>query len=1162
MSISLDKFKYGNVLQGALELFGSLGIKLVTPSDCPFNLRRMIAEPSIAVSDVLDKIEDVYFVGTIDDKALHGEDESLSLDDEIIRIDEHYKGMMVFAVDVKDDANITRTDIATLTRALNRMSKAAPVALIARYGDKISFSICERTAYKQGGHTGEKAGRVSILRDIDIENTHRGHIDILEMMRTGGITTFDELYAKWLEVFSSDTLTKRFYQELSNWYALAIDVIRFPNDLSTTDDDQKFNHEGAIRLITRLIFVWFLKQRKLIPAEFFDPQFVGEKLLKEFDPHKPEGLFSESARNSHYYRGILQNLFFATLNCPLTKDGKKELTERRFKDGRSQYNVNNLMRYRDLFRDPDLFVEMCNTVPFLNGGLFDCLDEKGKDGMYYDGFSERQDSIAQLCVPDYLFFSDNIKADLSGFYDDSKQKNVTVRGLIDIFNRYQFTVEENTPLDQEVALDPELLGKVFENLLASFNPETKTTARKQTGSFYTPREIVQYMVDESLVAHLKRVVDPDLEAEYRKLLSYTDEQINLSDQQKKAIMQGLYNCKILDPACGSGAFPMGILQQMVHILTKIDPDNTQWKDMLLDIAISETSDAYRTSSDAERQEAIIDIEKSFNAKINRPDYARKLYLIENCIYGVDIQPIAIQISKLRFFISLVIDQITNDDPADNYGIRPLPNLEAKFVAANSLRSISRAMTLGDTEEVKTLKDELKRLNHKIFGVKSWSTKKRLQAKLSETRQQLVDELIAVGLYSESESSALASWDMFDQNHHADFFDPEWMFGIKDGFDIVIGNPPYISVRTKDFDSTLKPYYKANFQLAVGQYDLYILFIERGRNLLSKHGALCYIVPSRLLSNENFMVARDYLEANIPVQIFVDTKAPFESANVEANIMLCINNHFNEDVKSYIFDLVSKRFSFNTTISRNRIKMMPFHIFPFVYDEMTLNAFSKMQDTAHKTLEEYLDITRGFECGYKDASISSSPSPNKLIKAEAIKPFVLEVNSYLYCLPDFSNTTKFKTLDVFKDTPRLLTKFCSGTIEFAVDYDGYFNTNSVYNCLLKDKSDLLFLLGILNSKCTTFWFNVGFMNIDGIFPHIQKNQLEAIPVPNCQPNIRKKIETISSDILTSLSNGIMPINDIIQLDLLVYHLYGLSYDEVLVVDPQPPFSREDYENFSI
>ena len=493
------------------------------------------------------------------------------------------------------------------------------------------------------------------------------------------------------ERFSVEVLTKAFYQELSDWYAWAVKIIRFPSKLDDKNDDDKYNAEAAIRLVTRLIFVWFLKQKQLIPEEFFDEDYIRENLIEDFNPNTKVDLFYKSYE-SKYYKAILQNLFFAMLNSPITKEGDSELSERHFRSGRGDYDNNKLMRYETMFKNPQLFIDLANrTVPFLNGGLFDCLDDKDNKN-YVDGFSDREEVKKSLVVPDYLFFGEEVgkNIDLSEWYGDKKKKRVSASGIIDILKRYNFTVEENTPFDQEVSLDPELLGKVFENLLASYNSETQTTARKQTGSFYTPRDIVQYMVDESLVAHLKRIVGEELEAEYRKLISYVVEEYLLTDAQKQQVMEAIYHCKILDPACGSGAFPVGMLQQMVHILSKLDPINELWKKMMLDKAVNESRTAFQAESREEREERLKDIENSFDENLNNPDYARKLYLIENCIYGVDIQPIAIQISKLRFFISLVVDQKTTTDPANNFGIRPLPNLEAKFVAANSLIPLAKA----------------------------------------------------------------------------------------------------------------------------------------------------------------------------------------------------------------------------------------------------------------------------------------------------------------------------------------------------------------------------------------------------------------------------------------------------------------------------------------
>jgi len=209
-------------------------------------------------------------------------------------------------------------------------------------------------------------------------------------------------------------------------------------------------------------------------------------------------------------------------------------------------------------------------VPFLNGGLFDCLDKI--DGEYIDGFS--RNPAKQAVIPDYLFFEDKEqKVDLSSYGIGS---NKTVRGLIEILNSYNFTIDENTPIDKEVALDPELLGKVFENLLASFNPETATTVRKATGSYYTPREIVDYMVETSLAEYLKEKLPNIAEEKLKLLLSYSDEVLEFSEAEKQLIISAIDEIKVIDPACGSGAFPMGILQRLVYVLQKLDPANKYW----------------------------------------------------------------------------------------------------------------------------------------------------------------------------------------------------------------------------------------------------------------------------------------------------------------------------------------------------------------------------------------------------------------------------------------------------------------------------------------------------------------------------------------------------------------------------------------------------------
>ncbi|MCR4808614.1 MAG: Eco57I restriction-modification methylase domain-containing protein [Prevotella sp.] len=819
--------------------------------------------------------------------------------------------------------------MATLTRGFNRIAAAQPVVLFIKQGDRLALSTCERSEYTQQWRDGEKLGKVSMLRNINCRETHRGHIDILESIGDKAYPNFEELYKHWMQVFSSELLTKKFYGELSDWYAWAVQVARFPNDLATTADDEKFNHESCIRLITRLIFVWFLKQKHLIPEEFFDEQYIKNHFIKEFDPHTRKTLFYD-AEQSKYYRLILQNLFFAMLNRPIVPEGKDTPNNRRFRgDGqrgylRSDYNVNNLMRYKSDFKEggADKFLKMANThVPFLNGGLFDCLDDKPKN-LYYDGFSERKESLEQLYLPDWLFFGDEVgrSIDLSQWYGDTKKRSVSARGIIDILKKYNFTIEENTPLDQEVSLDPELLGKAFENLLGAYNPETKETARNQSGSFYTPREIVQYMVDETIVAYLKQACGGELESQYRSLLSYATEDTQLSKEQRLSIMHALYNCRVLDPACGSGAFPMGVLQQLVHILRQLDPANEMWKEYMIDLAIEQSRKAFTTDVEEERKTSLADIEEAFNQNINDPDYARKLYLIEHCIYGVDIQPIAVQISKLRFFISLVVDQKPTNDATNNFGIRPLPNLESKFVAANTLIPVKYNASLVESNEgVIKHKNTLKELNHKIFLAKRNIDKHNIKDKIKATRKALAQAIEDTGFVGHSEAEQLAGWDMFDQNTSCTYFDAEWMFGMKGGFDIVIGNPPYVQLQNNGGELA-HMYEECGYSTFARTGDIYCLFYERGWQMLKKHGHLCYITSNKWMRAGYGDKTREFFANKTNPMLLIDFAGVkiFESATVDTNIFLfaksdnqhetvcAVTNKQNKDSVKNLSDFVQQQ----------------------------------------------------------------------------------------------------------------------------------------------------------------------------------------------------------------------------------------------------------------
>ena len=967
--------------------------------------------------------------------------------------------------------------------------------------------------------------------------------------------------------FSVETLTQDFYRELSDWYAWAIKIIRFPNDIKNEKDDDKYNHESAIRLITRLIFVWFLKQRHLIPDEFFDQEYIANNLIENFCPHQKDGLFGFKSHESVYYKAILQNLFFAMLNSPITKEGSTKPTERRFRNGRGDYDNNKLMRYERYFLNPQLFVDLANsTVPFLNGGLFDCLDDKDK-GIYYDGFSDRKEVGSKLIFPDYLFFGEEAgkNIDLSEFYGDKRKKRVSARGIIDILKRYNFTVEENTPFDKEVSLDPELLGKVFENLLAAYNPETQSTARKQTGSFYTPREIVQYMVDESLVAHVKRIVGEDIEPEFRRLLQYTDDPVDLSPEQRKSIMQSLYECRILDPACGSGAFPMGMLQQMVHILGRIDPENVEWKKMMMDMAVGETTEAFQADSKEERQELLADIERSFDENINRPDYARKLYLIEHCIYGVDIQPIAIQISKLRFFISLVVDQRTNNDPADNFGIRPLPNLEAKFVAANTLIGLAKKdATLFDTDAIKEKEQTLKLAKHKIFSAKTIRTKRKYRQLVKDLRHELANMMEKTGAVGCEEARQLASWDMFDQNASSSFFDPQWMFDVKEGFDIVIANPPYVLLQNSDISIETQNNLKETYCVAQYKVDLYHLFIERGGKLLDTNGFLCYITSSTFLTNTYTEKLRQFMLDGFSVSFIVN----IEDSVFEACVNTCIIGMARD--RSASNELVYYKGVLKPNFIASELSICPqieyLHanlciIQPMGnYDDNLI--MSKIEDNS-APLKNYALVKFGMQLRNRKiypTDVITNPD------CEELTPFhrkCLTGKDIMECYSVYNNRYCYFNREakcggcwdesVQNAKVKILIRQVGAIPVCGIDVNGYAVLNSAFMVIAHSINHYA-LLGLLNSKVLKYYWSKKFEDKRKAFPKIKGSYIELLPIIKINDDY---FNSLVKKIVSMRKEGDNCVKEINEMNLMVYKLYNLTYDEVKVVDPETTITEEEY-----
>jgi tRNA1(Val) A37 N6-methylase TrmN6 len=917
--MNLNIFNTANLFEAATNLFQQLGIKLNSNTAEPLPVKDLLKQ-HYKDNDTFKAIGKTYFIGIIDNTVFQATgmfDVNYSYKEALQQGDKNYDGLMLFALEISKQP--TRTEISDLTRTFNRISQKMPVALVLKYktGNVACFSIAisERFKYKQNWRQGEKAGKVIILRDIHTETAHAGHERILlDLVKPVGVTSYDQLHQHWLQVLDVNILNKKFFQDLANWYFWAMDNVSFPDDLEKKKDVRIATN--LIRLITRVVFIWFIKEKSLVPSALFNTAHL-DKILKDFNKNK---------KSQNYYHAILQNLFFGTLNQKM--DERKFAKKGDIKTNKEEYGVKNLFRYADLFTISEKeAMQLFKDVPFLNGGLFDCLDKPDEEGKiaYVDGFSRNPKK--QATVPDYIFFGEEREVDLNDIYA-TKNKKYKSRGLINLLESYKFTVAENTPIEEEIALDPELLGNVFENLLASYNPETQTTARKQTGSFYTPREIVNYMVDESLLEFIKqnvKIPDVDFETRLRELISYAETPNPFNEQETKALIESINNCKILDPACGSGAYPMGILHKMVHLLQKLDPENKHWKALQRQKAMEETEDAFKIGDKEERGKRLAEINDVFEN--NASDYGRKLYLIENCIYGIDIQPIAVQISKLRFFISLIIDQ-NKQASKENFGIRSLPNLETKFVAANTLIGLNKPQqTLLRNPDIEVKEHQLKELRHKYFTANTRKEKLQYQKLDKKLRQEIAKMLESDG-WQTAVAKQIVAFDPYDQNTFASWFDPEWMFGHSNGFDIVIGNPPYHQLsKDESASDEYKLYLKTRFGTSGGRLNTFIFFTHIGVELLKQKGVITYIIPNTILTQDYYKETRKYLlDKTILTQIVSYNELPFENAVVENITFFALKSiqpdytikHFNDNLSIIEFDTekTKKEFYKSDTFSFN------------------------------------------------------------------------------------------------------------------------------------------------------------------------------------------------------------------------------------------------------
>ena len=599
-------------------------------------------------------------------------------------------------------------------------------------------------------------------------------------------------------------------------------------------------------------------------AKLFASRLIGRLLFiwflrkKGAIPHDEKYFPEHISDSTEYYNGILRDLFFATFNTPVyaRKNNDRE-------------------------------------TPYLNGGLFDAHEN---DWPF-----------------DHVSFPQN-------FFND----------LFSHLNKYNFTTDESSPEYEQVAIDPEMLGRVFESLLAEQKTETGDQARKAKGAFYTPREIVSYMCKESLRQYLyDELGDEKYHDGVDKLLDQPDYEWEAAHNNAKTylwpfedtnkiiprVIGILDSLTVLDPACGSGAFPMGMLQLLTKVYERLD---------------------------------------------NRFDqYKTKLNIIQNNIFGVDIEPMAVEISRLRAWLAIIVD--------DRGEIDPLPNLEFKFVCADSLIPLERSMGLwSDTG----LQDKMSEIRSKYFNAR--------KPEMKESWKQEYYKLTShQSLIYDKRESQLRSFDPFKNKRAATFFDSEYMFGVKH-FNVIIGNPPYVHLE-KMKDVAAVKYVPLHYKTYDPRGDLYSLFFERFIDSLQENGILVYITSNKWMRAGYGEKLRNYFSNNCQPVLLIDLGGGiFESATVDTDVIVLKKQKYSNATKA-----VSANSDFSTRDIRSFVNenSIDIHFNPgdnwVIVPKIEQDIKSKIEHFGVPLKDWDLKINRGLLTGCNEAFVIDNDTRDKL-----------------------------------------------------------------------------------------------------------------------------------------------------------------------------------------
>jgi type I restriction-modification system DNA methylase subunit len=923
----------------------------------------------------------------------------------------------------------------------------------------------------------------------------------------------EELWKAIWESFDITIVNREFFKSIKIHFDSLIGVALSTPRCPLEGQDAKV--QFAIRLIGRLLFCWFLKKKGIVHDVVLSSKAVEA--------------------NGAYYRTVLEPLFFDVFNTPKAK--RKKLS--------------------DTIKD----------YPFLNGGLFEAQEDDHVRNVL-------------LTIPNEWFHDLFAKT----------------------LERFNFTVDESSSANEEIAVDPEMLGRIFENLLAEQNEETKKTARNETGSFYTPRQIVDFQVEESIAYYLEEQLghkgnggpiiapqqgelfgkpktvpqtmlfdphqkaqaasgpeaDPEVQKAIRDFVHNPEDGLPkklqpFSEKMEKA----LASVKVLDPACGSGAYPMGMLQKLIALKAELAP--------------------------AQKRQA-----KNFY-------YQLKLQTLSQSIYGVDIQPMAVELSRLRAWLSLVIDE--EGEP------EALPNLDFKFLAADTLIHLSK-----DAEVMKALgarmesTTELLELRQKHFRATE-EEKKRIESRFGSLQIKIATDWARWKSKDKKHEAAfqvivnrLTEWRPF-KNLTATWFDPFWMFGF-DGFDVVIGNPPYVRIERMSDPKKQEALLMEGYHTFEKTGDIYCLFYERGTELLGDQGILCFITSNSWDQTKYGRSLRKYfLDFSNPLLwVKFNNTQMFHSAIVETSILITRKERYRQQCMAVsIGDEIDSDLSLPDFVHQHSMVLEELSESGWIVLDASSLARKKQFDNVGKKLGDWnVEINYGIKTGLNKAFIIDGDTYDNLVKVDAASSKIIKrtlsgrnlkryshkfsgnyiiatlpawklniddypsIREYLQKIgvsrleqkgePGGRKKTNNKWFEV-QDTvscwrefekPKIIWGELSDDAKFTYDDDGFYVDNTMF---VLTGNQLKYLIGVLNSKAAKWYFDLISTTSGMGTNRWLKHKIVLLPVPVPTAKQEAEIEGLVDQVLAMKKAGQPSQVQEDKIDALVWGLYGVGANEI-------------------